>query len=68
MEYENLLQIRNEIIKTPAGGLLFQFMHDYITQEACKNINADELKGMCRLVQELKSIPNKLQNARVSKG
>lgn len=61
MEREKLLKIRNEIINTPQGAVFFQFMHDFITQEACKGINADELKGMCRLVQEFKNIPLKLQ-------
>lgn len=62
MEREHLLRIRNEIINAPIGALLFSFMYDFTTQEACKNINADELKGMCRLIQELKDVPKKLTN------
>lgn len=60
-DLQELIRLRNEIINTPIGDILFSFLHDYITEEACKNIEPTEIKGMCRLVQELKNIPNKLE-------
>jgi len=61
MEREKLLKIRNDLICTETGAVLFDFMHDFVMQEACKSINADELKGMCRLIQELNSVPAKIK-------
>ena len=61
MEREYLLKLRNELINTDLGDVFFKFAHDYITQEACKNINSDELKGMGRLIQQFKDIPSRLE-------
>ena len=54
---ELLLSIRNQILQQPIGGVLLSYLQDYITAEACKNRNADEIKGMCELVQQIKEIP-----------
>ena len=47
---EDLLRLRNEIIQQPIGGVLLEYLSDYITAEACKNRNAEQIKGMCELV------------------
>lgn len=60
MEREYLLKLRNELINTDLGDVFFKFAQDYITQEACKNIDSTEIKGMCRLIQQFKDIPSKL--------
>lgn len=58
---EDLLRLRNEILQQTIGGVLLAFMQDYITAESCKNRSADEIKGMCELVQQLKDIPQKVE-------
>ena len=60
-DLQELIKLRNELINTPLGDCLFKFLHDFVTEESCKNIDAMEVKGMCRLIQELKSIPSKLE-------
>jgi hypothetical protein len=59
---EDLLRLRNEIIQQPIGGVLLEYLSDYITAEACKNRNAEQIKGMCELVQQIKLIPQKVEN------
>jgi hypothetical protein len=59
---EDLLRLRNEIIQQPIGGVLLEYLSDYITAEACKNRNAEQIKGMCELVQRIKDIPSKVEN------
>ena len=60
-DVQELIKLRNELINTSLGTCLFRFLHDFVTEESCKNIDSTEVKGMCRLIQELKSIPGKLQ-------
>ena len=60
-DLQELIKLRNELINTPLGDCLFSYLHDFVTEEACKNIDAMEVKGMCRLIQELKNVPSKLQ-------
>ena len=59
-ERADLLTIRNEILQKDTGKCLFAFMHDYVTDFACNNLDAMEIKGMCRLIQAIKDIPTKL--------
>lgn len=59
---EDLLRLRNEIIQQPIGGVLLEYLSDYITAEACKNRNAEQIKGMCELVQRIKDIPQRIEN------
>lgn len=61
IEKTNLIYLRNELINTPIGSLLFQYLHDFVTGEACKNIDPTEIKGMCKLIQEIKNIPDKVK-------
>ena len=56
-EKEDLLALRNDIIQAPVGEILFKFLHDKITDYAVKNLDAVEIKGMCRIIQDLKNIP-----------
>ena len=59
---EDLLRLRNDLIQQPLGGVLLEYLSDYITAEACKNINAEQIKGMCVLLQRIKDIPQKVEN------
>jgi hypothetical protein len=59
---EDLLRLRNEVIQQPIGGMLLAYLQDYITAESCNNRNAEQIKGMCELVQQIKNIPKKLEN------
>lgn len=58
---ECLLAIRNEILNKQAGACLLSFMHDFVTDNATRNLDATEIKGMCRLIQAIKDIPHKLE-------
>lgn len=60
-ERENLLAIRNEILQQNVGKSLFAFLHDKVTEYATKNFDAIEIKGMCRLIQDLKDLPEVVQ-------
>ncbi len=57
---EMLLALRNEIINQQIGKDLFSFLHDKVTQYAVKNLDAVEIRGMCRIIQDLKDIPEKV--------
>ena len=58
---EDLLRLRNEILQQPIGGVLLAYLQDYITAESCNNRNAEQIKGMCELVQQIKLIPQKVE-------
>jgi hypothetical protein len=58
---EDLLKLR-DLIHQPLGNVLIAYLQDYVTSEACNNRNAEQIKGMCELVQQLKNIPNKVEN------
>lgn len=60
-EIQDLVTIRNEILNTPCGDVLLKFLHDFITDCATRNCDSAEIKGMCRIVQELKDVPKKLE-------
>lgn len=57
---EDLLTLRNDLLQQPIGGVLLNFLHDYITAEACKNRDAQQIKGMCELIQQIKDIPQQI--------
>ncbi|MCD7779812.1 MAG: hypothetical protein LUH05_03990 [Candidatus Gastranaerophilales bacterium] len=59
MDMENLVKLRN-YLELKEGGLLITYMSDYITENACKNREASEIKGMCELLHKVKSIPNEV--------
>lgn len=56
-EKDDLLALRNNINQAPIGEILFRFLHNKITDYAVKNLDAMEIKGMCRIIQDLKNIP-----------
>lgn len=56
-----LVNLRNLIV-TPEGQQLIDYLSDYITEIACRNKDANEIKGMCELLQQIKVIPSKLEN------
>ena len=49
--------MRNELFNTALGSVLFDYLHDKVTDYAAGNLDAVEIKGMCRLIQDLKNIP-----------
>lgn len=63
MDRENLVKIRN-LLATADGKLLVNYLGDYITDNACKNRDASEIKGMCELLQQIKLIPGKVEQSR----
>lgn len=60
MDIQNLVRLRN-YITTAEGRLLTCYLSDYITKEACKKREAAEIKGMCELLQQIKIIPNEVE-------
>lgn len=63
MDIENLVKIRN-YLRTFEGQSLINYLSDYITENACKQREASEIKGMCELLQQIKLIPNKVEQLR----
>ena len=60
---EILLRLRNDLLQQPIGSMLLDYLSDYITAEACGvNRNAEQIKGMCELLQRIKDIPQKVEN------
>lgn len=59
MDMDNLVKLRN-YLECKEGCLLITYMSDYITENACKNREASEIKGMCELLHRIKSIPNEV--------
>lgn len=65
MEREHLLMLRNDLIETQLGELLFKYLHDIATEEACNfNSNSEELKGFLKAIQKIKDIPSKVEKMR----
>lgn len=61
----NLIKLRNELLNTPLGDALLEYLQDIITDEACKvNKNAENIKGMCEIVQRIKDIPQRVEKIR----
>ena len=63
MKLDELVRVRN-VIQSYAGQLLLSYLQDYITENACKNREASELKGMCELVQRIKELPALVEKKR----
>lgn len=61
MDREHLVLLRN-LLNEPSGKLLLTFLQDYVTNQACKQREASEIKGMCELIQQLKDIPKRVEN------
>lgn len=57
MDIQELYKIRNMLLKDE-GCLLITFLSDYITENACKQRNSDEIKGMCELLHKIKTFPD----------
>ena len=63
-EREDLLAIRNDILQQNVGKSLLAFLQDKVTDYATKNLDAIEIKGMCRLIQQVKNIPDIVEQQR----
>lgn len=63
MEREYLLKLRNELINTQLGELLFKYLHNQMTERACRGpvYTGDQLKGFGEAIQAIKDIPSKLE-------
>ena len=57
---EDLLTLRNDLIQRELGNILLAYLQDYVTEQAVKNLDATEIKGMCRLIQQIKDIPKEV--------
>ncbi len=63
LDTENLVRIRN-YLNCQEGQLLVNYLMDYITKNACMKREASEIKGMCELVQQIKQIPDEVEEIR----
>lgn len=61
---EDLLTLRNDLIQKDLGNILLAYLQDYVTEQAVKNLDAIEIKGMCRIIQQIKTIPEQVENER----
>lgn len=57
-----LVTLRNDLFNTKTGKLLIDYLQDFLTSEACLNRNGDEIRGMARVIEEIKKIPGKVNN------
>ncbi len=57
---EDLVKLRN-FVNSRDGILLEKYISDYITTLACSGIEANIIKGMCMLFNEIKNIPEKYE-------
>lgn len=60
MDLDNLLKLRN-FSMSYEGKLLYCYICDFITSESLKNVDANEIKGMCKLFEKIKRIPDEVQ-------
>lgn len=60
-EIEELLRIRNDLLQTDLGVILLDFLQDNLTSYAVQNLDAVEIKGMARLIQDIKDIPRVIE-------
>ena len=61
---EDLLRLRNELSDKQLGNILLNYLQDLVTSYAVSNLDAIEIKGMCRLLQDIKDIPKVVENER----
>lgn len=69
MDIQDLIELRNYLNQSTGKilvNLLVNYLSDYITENACKQREASEIKGMCELLQQIKLIPNKVEQKRRS--
>jgi hypothetical protein len=61
MEREDYLFLRNELLDTRVGDVLFKYLHDLITERASRSAYSGEaLKGFGECIQEIKAIRSKV--------
>lgn len=66
MNIEDLLRLK--VFLQSSDGQIFRiFISDFITSESVKNIEPQELKGMCRLFEKIKRLPNDVMKEQRSK-
>lgn len=61
---EDLLTLRNNLSDKQLGITLLNYLQDLVTSYAVKNLDAIEIKGMCRLIQDIKDIPDVVEQER----
>ncbi|MCM1003567.1 MAG: hypothetical protein NC408_04425 [Candidatus Gastranaerophilales bacterium] len=61
MDRDDLVLLRN-YLQQSEGKLLVNFLSNYITENACRQREASEIKGMCELLHQIKTMPNKVAN------
>jgi len=61
---DDLLTLRNELLNMKLGETLLTYLQDFVTEQAVKNLDAVEIKGMCRIIHQIKTIPKQLENER----
>jgi hypothetical protein len=58
MDREYLLRLRNELVNTKLGDLLFEYLHNKATSEVGKKIGKDDISGFLLCIQAIKDIPS----------
>ena len=61
MDREYLLKLRNELINTELGEVMFKYLHDYATKNVGKKIHKDDIAGFLSCIQVLKDIPAEVE-------
>lgn len=63
-EIEELLRLRNELLSSDLGIILLNFLQDDLTSYAVQNLDAIEIRGMARMIQDIKDIPRTIEQKR----
>jgi len=58
---DTLVKLKN-FLNSKEGELLIAYLSDVLTANCCKNKEALEIKGFGECIQEIKVIPQKLEN------
>lgn len=61
-EIEELVRLRNDLLQTDLGVVLLDFLQNNLTSYAVQNLDAIEIKGMARLIQDIKDIPKVIES------
>lgn len=66
MDREYLLKLRNELIYTELGEIMFKYLHDYATKNIGVRIHKDDIAGFLNCIQVLKDIPSEVDKSKRS--
>lgn len=64
MDIENVLKLRNDLVNTPLGPLLLEYLQDILTENACTVKDGENIKGFAECIQAIKDIPKVVESKR----